>query len=97
MYKYLFFFLGLIPAGLSAQVADSSRREVRLQGAANFRDLGGYTSHDGHHIRWGCVYRSADISKLTDSDLVRLKDRHILSVVDLRGAHSRRGSARSNR
>jgi protein-tyrosine phosphatase len=68
-----------------AQITDSSQRQVRLQGAVNFRDLGGYTAADGRHIRWDRVFRSADISKLTDSDLAVLKDRHIASVVDLRG------------
>lgn len=68
-----------------AQITDSSQRQVKLQGAVNFRDLGGYTAADGRHIRWDRVFRSADISKLTDSDLVVLKDKHMASVVDLRG------------
>lgn len=69
----------------TAQIADSSQRQVKLQGAVNFRDLGGYATADGRHIRWDRVFRSADISKLSDSDLVVLKNRHIASVVDLRG------------
>jgi len=85
MYKYSFIFVMLIPMCLAAQVTDSSRREVKLQGAANFRDLGGYVTADGHHVRWGNIYRSADISHLTDSDIAVLKERHVHSVVDLRG------------
>lgn len=68
-----------------AQIADSSLRQVRLSGAVNFRDLGSYQTTDGHQVRRGRIYRSADISKLTDSDLVVLKDLQIHSVVDLRG------------
>jgi protein-tyrosine phosphatase len=68
-----------------AQVADSVQRHVVLKGAANFRDLGGYTTKDGRHVKWGKVYRSADISKLTDSDLLVLKNRDIMYDVDLRG------------
>src|SRR5580704_6801184 len=68
-----------------AQVADSAKRHVVLQGAANFRDLGGYETADGHHVKWGEIYRSADISKLTDSDLAVLKNRNISYDVDLRG------------
>ena len=68
-----------------AQIADSSQRQVKLQGAINFRDLGGYTAADGRHVRWDRIFRSADISKLTDSDMTVLKDKHISSVVDLRG------------
>lgn len=85
MYKKLFFAALLLPSCLMAQVADSNRREVRLDGAANFRDLGGYATADGHHVRWGHVYRSADISKLTPADLDTLKARNIRYDVDLRG------------
>lgn len=81
----LLFGLILMTASLFAQVADSAKRHVALQGAANFRDLGGYTTTDGHHVKWGEIYRSADISKLTDDDLAVLKGRHITFDVDLRG------------
>jgi protein-tyrosine phosphatase len=68
-----------------AQIADSAKRHVVLQGAANFRDLGGYTTKDGRQVKWGEVYRSADISKLTDSDMAELKKLNIDYDVDLRG------------
>lgn len=71
--------------GALAQVADSAKRHVVLQSAANFRDLGGYATTDGHHVKWGEVYRSADISKLTDADLAQLKKLGIGCDVDLRG------------
>src|SRR5258708_22776722 len=85
--KPLFIFLSFLPFAIAghAQVADSSHRQVKLQGGINFRDLGGYEVAGGHHVRWNRIYRSADISKLTDSDLTVLKGRHITSVVDLRG------------
>ena len=85
MYKNLFFAALLLPCCLHAQVADSNRREVRVNGAANFRDLGGYATTDGHHVKWGHIYRSADISKLSPADLDTLKARHIQYDVDLRG------------
>ena len=75
----------LITANAFAQVADSAKRHVVLQGAANFRDMGGYTTTDGHHVKWGEIYRSADISKLTDADLAVLKQKNITYDVDLRG------------
>jgi protein-tyrosine phosphatase len=66
-------FLLLIMAAFAAkgfaQVADSTKRHVVLQGAANFRDLGGYKTKSGKTVKWGKIYRSADISKLTDADL----------------------------
>lgn len=63
----------------------NANRAVTLEGASNFRDLGGYPTQDGHHVKWGHLYRSADISKLTDSDLQTLASRHIAVVCDLRG------------
>src|SRR5580704_10541041 len=81
----LLFALMMIVSVSIAQVADSAQRHVVLKGAANFRDLGGYETKDGHHVKWGEVYRSADISKLTDSDLAVLKARKINYDVDLRG------------
>ena len=74
-----------ISAASFAQIADSAKRHVVLQGAANFRDIGGYETKDGHHVKWGEIYRSADISKLTDADLAVLKQRNITYDVDLRG------------
>lgn len=86
MKKYLLFFvsIGFLSAS-HAQVADSAKRHVVLQGAANFRDLGGYETKDGHHVKWNEIYRSADISKLTDADLEVLKEKNITYDVDLRG------------
>ncbi|MBB6107539.1 protein-tyrosine phosphatase [Mucilaginibacter lappiensis] len=83
-YFLLFISFGVLSAS-QAQVADSIKRHVALQGASNFRDLGGYTTADGHHVKWGQIYRSADMSKLTDADLVVLKERKITYDVDLRG------------
>lgn len=85
MPKIFFLLLLTVTAHASAQIADSSIREVKLQGASNFRDLGGYTTKDGHHVKWDKVFRSADISRLTDDDLSVLKNKHIDYVVDLRG------------
>lgn len=86
MKKYLLILaIAVITCNAFGQVADSAKRHVVLQGAVNFRDLGGYTTKDGHHVKWGEIYRSADISKLTDSDLAVLKGRKIKVDVDLRG------------
>lgn len=86
--KKLLILLGLsLTTGFtaSAQIADSTQRHVVLQGAANFRDLGGYKTKDGRQVKWGKVYRSADISKLTTADLAELEKRHVKYDVDLRG------------
>jgi protein-tyrosine phosphatase len=86
MMKRLLFFVAMVIATISnAQVADSLQRKVVLQGAQNFRDIGGYKTKGGKLVRWGQIYRSADISKLTDQDLSKLESLHLAVVCDLRG------------
>src|SRR5580693_3776726 len=47
--RSVLFLLFLLPvSGAFSQVDDSSIRHVPLQGAINFRDLGGYATTDGH-------------------------------------------------
>ena len=78
----LFAFAGF---AANAQIEDSAKRVVPVKGAVNFRDLGGYATADGHHVKWNRVYRSAAINKLTDADMQILAGRHIYDVVDFRG------------
>ncbi|MBW4891358.1 tyrosine-protein phosphatase [Mucilaginibacter sp. HMF5004] len=86
MKKQIAFFIGsCIALTANAQIADSVKRKVSLQGAVNFRDIGGYNTTDGHHVKWGLIYRSADMSKLTDTDLAELAKRNIAYDVDFRG------------
>jgi protein-tyrosine phosphatase len=60
-------------------------RAVILQGAVNFRDMGGYITKDNREVKWGKIYRSADISKLTDQDLKTILALNIKMVCDFRG------------
>lgn len=85
MKKIIAGIIAFVPFAVSAQLADSSTRLVHVQGTVNFRDLGGYTTTDGRTVKWGKLYRSADISHLTDTDLDTLKQRHIHTVIDFRG------------
>src|SRR5208337_4007853 len=62
-----------------------SQRLISLKGGINFRDLGGYVTRDGKQVKWGKIYRSADISKLTDDDLNVISTLHIVLDCDLRG------------
>lgn len=59
----------------------------RLEGADNFRDLGGigagYSTPDGRHIARGVVYRSNALT-LTDADLAAVEPLHVTDVIDLR-------------
>ena len=53
------------------------------EGQSNFRDLGGYRNGDGRSLKWGRVYRSGRLVKLTDRDLERLEQLGIRTVVNL--------------
>jgi len=87
--KKLLFLLLLATPALAQTIPDTvvfnPRRAVTLQGSSNFRDLGGYPAAGGKRVKWGHIYRSADISKLTDADLQALQSRHVALVCDLRG------------
>jgi len=55
---------------------------VELDGQPNFRDLGGHETTDGLSLRWGQVYRSGELSHLTDEDVAKLEDLEIRTVVN---------------
>ena len=64
-------------------------RHVALEGAANFRDLGGYETRDGRHVKWNTFYRSDNLAHLTDSDLETLGSLDIALVCDFRSPQER--------
>jgi protein-tyrosine phosphatase len=77
-----------IPAELPPEVRESQRR-LPVAGAANLRDLGGYTTRDGRALRWGVLYRSDALSDLSDQDVAYLERLRLRRVVDFRSATER--------
>ncbi len=61
-----------------------AERGLPLEGDPNFRDLGGYETEDGRHVRWGRIYRSGSLDTMTDADLDYLGSAGIKLVCDLR-------------
>lgn len=59
-------------------------RHIELEGAFNFRDLGGYETADGRMIRWRRLYRADGLSRLTPRDMERLAELELATVIDLR-------------
>lgn len=57
-----------------------------LEGTANTRDLGGYSTKDGHSTPWHAFIRSDDVCDLTESDKTFLKEYGLKTVIDLRSA-----------
>ena len=59
-------------------------RRLGLEGTPNFRDFGGYETEQGSRVKWGKLYRSGQLSALTDSDLELLDALDIDLVCDFR-------------
>ena len=59
-------------------------RLIALEGAVNFRDLGGYATEDGQRTRWRVLFRADGLSELTGTDLAVMRQLGIRTVVDLR-------------
>ncbi|WP_412989717.1 tyrosine-protein phosphatase [Pediococcus siamensis] len=59
-------------------------RLLNIEGSVNFRELGGYRSHDGRTIKWQKLLRSGDLSRLTKQDVQKLADYGLQYDIDLR-------------
>ena len=64
-------------------------RSLQLSGASNFRDLGGYTGHEGRTVRWRTLFRSDHLAALTQDDMVELSRHGLARVCDFRGEAER--------
>ncbi|EFD89085.1 tyrosine-protein phosphatase [Oenococcus oeni] len=60
------------------------RRVLPVIGGYNFRDIGGYTSADGRKIKWGKLFRTANMAYLSQADLLYLQERNVDTIVDFR-------------
>ena len=63
---------------------------IPLQGTSNLRDLGGWPAAGGGRVRFGQVFRSAALGRLTEADAATLAATGLRTVVDLRGEPERR-------
>jgi protein-tyrosine phosphatase len=60
-------------------------RVIRLDGAHNVRDLGGYAITGGGETRWRRLLRADNLTALTDADVEALEALGVRTVIDLRG------------
>ena len=61
-----------------------AERVVELEGSVNFRDLGGYLSNEKIPVKWGKVFRSDGLSKLSFNDVNLLNQIGLKTIVDFR-------------
>jgi protein-tyrosine phosphatase len=75
-------YFHLKPAKGPVRVA--ATRSLPLEGASNFRDMGGYIGAGGRPVRWGLLFRSNHLGNLTTNDYALLSPLGIRLVCDLR-------------
>ena len=68
-------------------------RVLPLQGASNFRDLGGYAGFDGRPVRWRRLFRSDHLGALTEADRSALAGLGVARAFDFRGERERAAHA----
>ena len=71
------------------QQREVAEREVPLAQGSNFRDVGGYATTNGKHVRWGQLYRSGGQPLLTPADVEQVKGLGVTLLVDLRSSEER--------
>jgi protein-tyrosine phosphatase len=60
------------------------QRRIAMDGAVNFRDIGGYKAGTDRQTRWGRVYRADSLADLSDADLQRLTALDLFGIADFR-------------
>jgi protein-tyrosine phosphatase len=80
------YFLIRPRSGGQVRVAE---RLLPLEGGRNFRDMGGYQGERGKTVRWGRIFRSGVLAKLTPGDSAYLRSLGIVVICDLRSAQER--------
>lgn len=68
---------------------DHPDRRLPLQGASNFRDLGGYPGAGGRPLRWRRLFRSDHLAQLSEADRATLAALGLSRSVDFRGVDER--------
>lgn len=90
----LAFFTAPASAVLARQPAPAEQsahqRLLPLKAVQNARDIGGYRTVDGRTVKWDVIFRTAELSHLTDADKAVLSARGVRSIHDLRSVEERR-------
>ena len=67
----------------------TSGRLVAIDGAHNFRDIGGYRNRDGKMTAWGRVFRSGTLADIAPDGLSIMQSLGLATVCDLRSTGER--------
>jgi len=55
---------------------------VRLKGQPNSREVSGYAAAGGRRVKTGEIYRSGELPKITDTDVAKLEEAEVRTVVN---------------
>ena len=78
-------------AAKPAPVHPAPGTPLQLEGATNFRELGGYTADEGKTVRWGQIWRGVATASLTsEADRARLDALGLRLILDLRSSEEAR-------
>ena len=61
-----------------------SETGIAIKGQPNFADLGGIVTADGRSVKWGKIYRSGELSTLTDDDVAYVASLKLDAIIDFR-------------
>jgi protein-tyrosine phosphatase len=65
-------------------MSETLARRIDLEGAVNFRDIGGYPAAGGRRVRWRRIFRADNLGDLTAGDHAVLAELAIRTLVDFR-------------
>jgi len=68
-----------------------SEKRLPITGGYNFRDLGGIKNKEGLFVKWGRLFRTDEMNKLTDADLAYIASTGLKTVVDFRTNSEKEG------
>lgn len=61
-----------------------SNRFFDFDSIQNFRDIGGYYTTNNRQVRWGKLFRSGNLKRITRKDSIELEKLHVRTFIDLR-------------
>ena len=67
-----------------------NQSDIKLKSILNFRDIGGIVAGGDNLIRNGIFFRSANLDKISKSDISKLHELNIKTIIDLRAQYERK-------
>lgn len=82
-------FAEAVKGAPQAAASHAEKRFILIEGGRNFRDVGGYETTDGRHVRWGRLFRSGSLGGLTDTGRAQVDRLNAAAIIDLRSTSER--------